>query len=275
MTDIDFDELDKAINSLVSGDSKKGTATATIPATPVAPVEPAVPVLTPAPATPAASPTPSLTVPTPPSRPQGRFMDVVHPSSDMRPGLNIPDRSPREGITITPPSAPEPVIPKPEPEPAEDPPAPQDTPVEPAVPVPTPTPVATESPFLKDAKVEKRPLGGLSEAVERTPDTDSPLPDELQPDVLSLESDNPQNQTMGDTISTELSNPIVQSHTQDLPADNQENPEPMYNAGTYQPVLSHPAKKKAGWLWVLWIVIILLAGVGAGAAMYFFVLPLL
>jgi hypothetical protein len=44
----------------------------------------------------------------------------------------------------------------------------------------------------------------------------------------------------------------------------------IYDTDTYHQPLAHPAKKKSGWLWVLWIVIILVLGAGTGAALYFF-----
>lgn len=43
----------------------------------------------------------------------------------------------------------------------------------------------------------------------------------------------------------------------------------IYDTDSYHQPLAHPAKKKSGWLWVVWIVLILLVGGGAGAALYF------
>jgi hypothetical protein len=43
----------------------------------------------------------------------------------------------------------------------------------------------------------------------------------------------------------------------------------IYDTSTYHQPLMHPAKKKSGWLWVLWIVLILIVGAGAGVALYF------
>jgi len=43
----------------------------------------------------------------------------------------------------------------------------------------------------------------------------------------------------------------------------------IYDTDTYHQPLAHPAKKKSGWLWVLWIVLILIVGAGAGVALYF------
>jgi hypothetical protein len=43
----------------------------------------------------------------------------------------------------------------------------------------------------------------------------------------------------------------------------------IYDTDTYHQPLSHPAKKKSGWMWVLWIIVILIVGAGCGAAIYF------
>lgn len=108
MKDLDFDELDRAVNSLMSGGGSK-------PAGSVAPVsQPVVneeqPVAgestadTPIPETvpaelkaevsvPASKPSaPTATSPIVPQRRSGRFMDVVHPSSDMKSSNTMPNR---------------------------------------------------------------------------------------------------------------------------------------------------------------------------------------
>lgn len=277
MTDIDFDELDKAINSLVSSDSKQPAPAGDTAPAPVAQPAPTAPVIPPR-QTPAPQPQPTAGD----NRVPGRFMDVMHPSSDMRPGVNVPERNTRQGVTITPPAPAEATV-----QPAD--PTPVEAPVQasPSMPQPIAASSIPTTPFLKDAQVEKRPLGGpiqppaseenkLEESTEQSSDTDTPLPAELQPNVLSLESDNPQAQIEEDSFTATPLSPVVQPHSQDQPiASNQDSIAPAYNAGVYQQGLAHPPKKKAGWLWILWIVIILIAGVGAGAAMYFFVLPLL
>ncbi|HSW91482.1 MAG TPA: hypothetical protein VLG09_02460 [Candidatus Saccharimonadales bacterium] len=43
----------------------------------------------------------------------------------------------------------------------------------------------------------------------------------------------------------------------------------IYDTDTYHQPLSHPAKKKSGWMWVIWTIAILLVGAGCGAALYF------
>lgn len=205
MQDIDFDEIDRAVNSLTSTSSDAPAASpSSEPASPlVEPVAEAPVESTSAPAP--AAPSPAA------RRSSGRFMDVVHPSSDMRPTtLSRPapsaptfhreevverdDESNRPEPAAVASSAfhwpdpidvasqspqseplPEPSTPDPVPEVAEEPPA-----------VPElgdlindenhddTTPL--ESPFLPGAKVEKRPLGAFSGADEGLPLLEDPIP---------------------------------------------------------------------------------------------------
>lgn len=77
MTDLDFDELDRAVNSLIGGPV---ATTPNVGVTPVVPTEPVVVNPTPIPSAQSLTPTQPLAA----RRSSGRFMDVVHPSSDMR-----------------------------------------------------------------------------------------------------------------------------------------------------------------------------------------------
>jgi hypothetical protein len=44
----------------------------------------------------------------------------------------------------------------------------------------------------------------------------------------------------------------------------------IYDTENYHKPLTHPEKKKTGWMWVVWIVAILVLGAGGGAAVYYF-----
>jgi hypothetical protein len=206
MKDLDFDELDRAVNSLIGGTSVHATEpdepaaidiTSAVQNSHVAPVaafvpQPVVaaePVV--APVAPAATQPP--TQPLAARRSSGRFMDVVHPSSDMRTSASqSTGPMSRVGVSITPTAAvaqptPAPVIAPPQvvstewPDPldfqgyTDTPVAPAADPVavvsttpavidEPVVTQPDPESVGPlESPFLTDTKVEKRPLGAFSD----------------------------------------------------------------------------------------------------------------
>lgn len=123
MADIDFDELDKAVNDLMANvDTSKrpegldepeekvvtiagsSTAPATVAPTPTpsmpAATAPVAPAATPTLVAPVVSPTPEA-APAGPSlamKRRGQFMDIVHPSRDM----NTPKPVGRQGVTIQP-----------------------------------------------------------------------------------------------------------------------------------------------------------------------------
>lgn len=215
MKEFDFDELDKAVNSLM-GDIKKPEetpSTVVVPSPAPAPAAPAEP----KPPTPPSSslPTPDTTASLVP-RQGGRFMDVVHPSSDMKTATPTPAPS-REGIAKQPLTvasrsaapattfvdvvAPSSARPPRETPPAEPSAAPESSQSEPSSPAPSD---AWSSPFLPDTQVEKRPLGGspltggetgLSEAIaaelskgssgESEPSTSpEPIPAPASPEVV-------------------------------------------------------------------------------------------
>ncbi len=179
MSDFDFDELDKAVSGALSSDAPSNELIDTLDthnadvasqsdnqSSSLAPV-----------ATPARQVAPAA------RRSSGRFMDVVHPSSDMRPGSETTKPSPAP-VAI---KAPQQRVTQQ-----------NDTPV-----VETDfeqsvndlyqgeAPKPLESPFLTDAKVEKRPLGG-----------EAPTTTEFDPAQLLEEPDDPRIEahTMPDPI---------------------------------------------------------------------------
>lgn len=341
MKDIDFDELDKAVNSLMattpelsqpeaatpisvtpSAQPVPATSAAPVAQTPVAPLPAQAPassepVVESVPATPVAP----RSAP-PATKRSGRFMDMVHASSDMKPRTETPAPS-REGLSITPrPAAVEPApiapVPTENKQPSYDTsqsmPDPIDmaaaiqplTEPEPAVPVeaetvvqPTAEPLGSvESPFLTDAKVEKRPLnaGTSNETVveptfdisdelvetEQAPsaeaeDNDKSSSDQppLTPQIPELSSDLVAIESTGGTdVSPVAETPdesaapvgpasIAQQYTSQ-PSTGDQSHAAIYDSSQYPEPLSHPAKNKSGWLWVLWVVLLL--GVGAGGA---------
>lgn len=356
MKDLDFDELDRAVNSLLGSNNQP------VEGTPVDGTS-----------TPDADITtqPPASLPLAARRSSGRFMDVVHPSSDMR-TPSIPQRPiSREGAGITPPArtpldtaslvdqsvplsqsdaspatseAPKPA--------ASDWPDPIDfngfSPDEtPAVVAKSPQESQVqskadedvdinqiaddinktlggdqeaqpplESPFLTDAKVEKRPLNAFPADAAATPsiepvqdanplvqvtnemveptvsgdqplELETPLPAELQGDLLLIESSTETEQPKKEEpIAPQIAEPtpqqavpvgptsIAQQYTEQ-PSTGDQPTGAIFDTGAYQKPLAHPAKKKSGWLMVLWIALLLTVGAGAGAAVYFFILPML
>ena len=261
MKDIDFDELDRAVSSHVNQGSSSSTS---IP----------VKVFSPKPAEEAAS---SLGE----RRSSGRFMDVVHPSSDMRSTSDSSSsRSEDEAIQSA----------------ADN--------LGDAGSSTSDDNGPLESPFLADAKVEKRPLGAFSHEVHESGPAPSitnkakisnneednsgvqaieaPLPTELNSDLLSLEADEASAVVpteASETVPAVASQPVgpasitkqysEQPSTGDQPAGN------VFNTEAYKVPQVKTGKKKAGWLVVLWIFLLVVVGAGVDAAVSFFVLPLL
>lgn len=382
MKELDFDELDRAVSSLMSD-----TAATTSPDSSEVPKEKTLDIPSSAPATPPASfdtlqpsvvkkaieqpvDDDKVAVNTAPAirRSSGRFMDVVHPSSDMKqPTQSTPQKpSSRQGVTISPIPSPL-VVPSKLPEIVADetPKAAESThdsesdwpdpldiskPAEddahfddlPADVVPEDKAPLT-SPFLSDAKVEKRPLGGAVPAVQEVsevPETKvepsletesvsqeqhivadgaspesqnvsnpidfaAPLPEELQQDLVAIESGEAESvakpeepvvvassdrdkQPVQSTTRSTAEHPakalipdhfadentpkgpssIAQQYKEEPKTGDQTNGA-IYDTEAYHKPLAHPAKKSSGWLWIVWIVLILAIGAGIGAALYY------
>lgn len=283
MSDIDYDELDRAVNSLanqpINGSSQLATSSQTSQTT--------------------ASSSPDNISSAPQAKPDtqavasrrssGRFMDVVHPSSDMRPVTVPPRTTSREASSLQ---------------------SPERAQVQPDVPakdlqtssLAEPTiPVVVDSPFLPDTKVEKRPLGAFTDVEAQKPtspdfsikpvaeldrpiESDTPLPRELQDDLLTVETNEeaPTSQTVESektTASQPNSAPIAPASILQQYVEKADKVEPpttsIFDVGNYQKTVGSKKKKKSGWLVVLWILLLIIAGAGAGAAVYFYVLPLL
>lgn len=327
MSDIDFEELDRAVNSLIA--SAPGAPVppvnpaATIPETQVsvdtvgtflenpidltqpivlpplndistviAPVEAVKPVL--GPINDSARPVAErpVTLPTNRSlagqRSSGRFMDVIHPSTNMRSSTPLPD------IQIVPPATIK------------------------ATPVADSQMVSAfissrnsipneqkslESPFISGAVVNKRPLGAFSNEVAQTDIELSPtgevsqkpiepvdtltfsdeppvLPDELGGDLLKIESGSAEQHVEPEKPVEPIeeakpSGPVsISQQYIEKPAETNKKTSSIYDTNVYHKASATGGKKKSGWMWVLWIILLLAVGIGTGAVTYFYVLPL-
>jgi hypothetical protein len=335
VSDIDFDELDRAVNSLITSQPATGGS-----GVPGEPKEKVLNIKSAQPSTPSSTGItvpPVRSVPTPPTSPVlerrggGQFMDVVHPSSNMRPtNLVMPDRPSRQQNTPTiqnnsPLMAPDVNRVAAQPVQPITPPAPSmpmgmavDTP-------PAPAENVQDSPFLTDAKVEKRPLGAFSteestvpvptaiiseptpaasatvnptilptrdeekpdntvksainEGVTKSPvNVESPLPAELQNDLLLIESGSATNvdETMSDdnlaTAATVAATSSINQQYTEKPNTGDQKSGAIYDTKSYHKSVTKPAGKKPGWMVVVWIILLLVVGAGAGAAVYWFVL---
>ena len=214
MKDIDFDELDRAVNSVIGGAQTDNVATpvkqeqsSKAPSEPPAktddaPAEKAATVPSEdAPSLPSTEPTtpPKVQAAMPAARRGGRFMDVVHPSADMKQPAATP---PSKKISLAPihqdvkpsdaPAATaEPADAQPTPAPADEtaptPVAAWPDPLDVAnatadaetlgVVTETPEPAQVpQTPFLHHTKVEKRPLGAFAETAAETDSSDAEPP---------------------------------------------------------------------------------------------------
>jgi len=167
-----------------------------------------------------------------------------------------------------------------------------------------------DSPFLSGTKVDKRPLGAFSgdqksSELENKPldissyNSNPLLPAELQDDLLLIESnsaaqpdDEPKEKPVIESLPDTPAVPVVPilpiapvtietkpvtttSITQqykEQPNSGDQKTGAIFDTNSYHKALT-PTKKKSGWLWVLWIVLLLIIGAGSGAAVYFLVLP--
>lgn len=364
MKDLDFDELDRAVASVLSDDTapvsaEPGDPEIEMPATPSPSISShAVHARIMPGATPAARSSSVVTrqeqAPTPvqtatkrviPHR-EGRFMDVVHPGSQAK---KVPAAATSEPTTPDPASpvasgpanvdlenainellvseghapvtaevshtsaseeTPIPETPAPEtrmPEMATPDTTAIDTiaaalekPVE-AIDEPT-----SQSPFLPDAKVEKRPLGtaeitsyvpptpspateAIAEATAdiselHTPpvinEEETPMPEELQNNLLAIESGAVQSveTSAPETEAPEASSgptAIARQYKDTLKkASEDDESGAIFDPGTYQQPIEQPAKKSASWVWIVVIlIVIILAVVAAVAAWLGGVLP--
>jgi hypothetical protein len=196
----------------------------------------------------------------------GRFMDVVHPSSDMK------TPQPMTEPPVTPePSAPEPL---------------QSPQVQPS-PVPD---IEVASPFLPDAKVEKRPLGGASkdseqmhsdapeeivainaEAVAReeaTKDTQAVLDaskidatDSLDKQIQAVEAKH------SETAATAEAEALRAVESVDTGTTSKQGA--IFDVKEYHQPLQYPEKRKSGWGIVVIIVIIIVLAAAVGVGTYF------
>jgi len=306
MSDIDFDELDRAVNGVLStNDTPAPAPSVPVQETPVEPQPEATTIthvertqLSPVSSTP--KPPVASTAPAA-RRSSGRFMDVMHPSSDMR------SRNPDTQVVV-----------KPEVTAVVQPAAAVDYPESPAWNEPL------ESPFLPDAKVEKRPLGGG----EATSNEASTIADSFdfqglldEPEEELLEAPEPQERLEATTMPDPIDFAMANAATPDEPVEVEEiavetpleviepQPQPvveapqavveepvgptsitpqykeqassnqesgaMYDTESYHQAVSAPVKKKSGWFTVVLILLLVVLGAGGGFAVYTYVLPML
>lgn len=313
MSEFDFDELDKAVAGVLS--TEADSTTETVENLDDTNMEKDVPQAEPSRETQASTRESVNTAPAT-RRTSGRFMDVVHPSSDMRtrttPAFIGTSSSRGETAAFTPP------VSKPELEDDTEASTKNDThtdnendTTEAAV---GEWSKQLESPFLTDAKVEKRPLGGfgldpnqvrlkqdLLEAPEdelKLEASDEPLLEASYPDpidfaaqstALPIEKEDtgavqPEDEPFVEapvkqetaTLQEQPVGPtsITQQYTEQA-VSTQQHSGAIFDTENYHKPLTVPAKKHSGVFTIVWILLLVILGAGAGVAFYLFVLPML
>lgn len=131
------------------------------------------------------------------------------------------------------------------------------------------------TPFLSDTKVDKRPLGAFGDPDEQDDDQSKntaddtqtapvvPLPRELQPDVVQVESvQEPEQQPVASDKPFASTVSVADEDTDDGRVEGH----PLFDTSTYhEPIAAVHAKKTAPWVfWVVGLGICLVIGAGVG-----------
>lgn len=271
MSDIDFDELDRAVNGALNN-IPTPKAAPEIPAPQKESVQTISPLHTPLTPTPAAR------------RSSGRFMDMVHPSSDMR--STNGSRPAETKIQLTP--------------------TPQPQVMEPVTSAPAWN-EQLESPFLPDTKVEKRPLGTFGSAPieanepvttfdfqglldepkeelleapkpqERIEATSTPDPIDFAPDTFSIDAletkiyEKPVEEPQVVLPEEPVGPTSIIPQYKEQPSSNQESGA-IYDTESYHQAVAAPVKKRSSLFTIIGIILLVLIGAGAAWAVYTFVL---
>lgn len=143
---------------------------------------------------------------------------------------------------------------------------------------------AAGTPFIKGTEVEKRPLGAFTGSHEEPEDGEdqkgteqaevpegevvpSVLPQELSPEIVSVESDDPTRMTeelADDDPRASLAASIPKQYKPSEVGLDDEESHPVFDTKDYHQPLTPPAKKKKSGLMAV-LLLVLLAALGAGA----------
>lgn len=111
-------------------------------------------------------------------------------------------------------------------------------------------------------------------AAQTPPDAEI-IPEELHEDVVAVESREVEAQApvetpnVAPTTDVPAGGSIPQQYTE-KPSTQPTDATPVFDTNDYHQPLKHVEQKKSGWLIVVLIIVFILLGVGAGAAIYFF-----
>lgn len=125
---------------------------------------------------------------------------------------------------------------------------------------------ATEPPFI-EAESEVMSVEATG-AIFLKPEAQTPIdaeivPEELKGDIVAVEA------TPAEAPSTLAGGSIQQQYTEKIQPSGDEST-PVFDTTQYHQPIKHTPKEKSGWTTVVLIILFIIAGVGAGAAVYFF-----
>lgn len=255
MGDIDFEELDRAISAFVSKKPKKvihalkvdQVDEKIVPEVKASFVEPVVPVPEPVALTQTshivAEKTPTAQPSLASRRSAGRFMDVIHPTiTNLKNKIETDDHIEEVSSKPQETRADKPVI---------------DT---------------VESIFLTNTMVEKRPLGVAQEPIKQAPKEKQVVSknDQAVEEKVIFKPVGVTTQSVEAPSSSTLPPNIVPQYKESQPKEVQTIP--IYDTNVFSKTNGN---QKSGWWLVLWIIGLIILGVGSGLLTYYYILPLI
>lgn len=125
----------------------------------------------------------------------------------------------------------------------------------------------TVKPELTDE--QKEAIANLENKDAQTPAAAEVVPEELQGDVVAVEAAGVDVAATPPPAASIGTGSIPQQYTEkERPVS--EEATPIFDTTQYHQPLKHTPKQKSGWLGTFLIILIILLGIGAGAAVYFF-----
>ncbi len=116
---------------------------------------------------------------------------------------------------------------------------------------------------------QKEAIANLESKDAQAPAVAEVVPEELQSDVVAVEAAGVEPVAAPVSVTSIGTGSISQQYTEKERPMSEETT-PVFDTTQYHQPLKHTPKQKSGWLGTVLIILIILLGVGAGAAVYFF-----
>jgi hypothetical protein len=155
------------------------------------------------------------------------------------------------------------------------------TPVEPSVVLP---PIVEAAP-TEPVDESQTPANNGDAQIPPANEADAPLPEELQSDLLSIESDpsssvveaplSPTVEVKPAEIDTPVGPTAITQQYKEEPSTGDQQSGAIFDTKSYHKAFSQPVKQKRKKTWMLWVLLLIIVGGGIGFCIYYFVLPAL